>query len=198
MINSTAKSSKIIVETSKIGLNANELLRKNLVNNKNVKFAILSNPLHIDDDNSIVINGVFDTQQMFIYSENNPWNLEAVRKLKEIYSNWVSNDSFFTTKSEYNLQIERLLNSTLEYQKISNFNSIEMIFNENGLVNGLAQKMKKDINSIISLNNLKIDTKNLIYLCELLDLKHISNYWSNVNYLNLIQITLLFLFLSER
>lgn len=198
MINSTAKSSKIIVETSKIGLNANELLRKNLVNNKNVKFAILSNPLHIDDDNSIVINGVLDTQQMFIYSENNPWNLEAVRKLKEIYSNWVSNDSFFTTKSEYNLQIERLLNSTLEYQKISNFNSIEMIFNENGLVNGLAQKMKKDINSIISLNNLKIDTKNLIYLCELLDLKHISNYWSNVNYLNLIQITLLFLFLSER
>ena len=198
MINSTAKSSKIIVETSKIGLNANELLRKNLVNNKNVKFAILSNPLHIDDDNSIVINGVLDTQQMFIYSENNPWNLEAVRKLKEIYSNWVSNDSFFTTKSEYNLQIERLLNSALEYQKISNFNSIEMIFNENGLVNGLAQKMKKDINSIISLNNLKIDTKNLIYLCELLDLKHISNYWSNVNYLNLIQITLLFLFLSER
>jgi hypothetical protein len=198
LINSTAKSSKIIVETSKIGLNANELLRKNLVNNKNVKFAILSNPLHIDDDNSIVINGVLDTQQMFIYSENNPWNLEAVRKLKEIYSNWVSNDSFFTTKSEYNLQIERLLNSTLEYQKISNFNSIEMIFNENGLVNGLAQKMKKDINSIISLNNLKIDTKNLIYLCELLDLKHISNYWSNVNYLNLIQITLLFLFLSER
>ncbi len=158
MINSTAKSSKIIVETSKIGLNANELLRKNLVNNKNVKFAILSNPLHIDDDNSIVINGVLDTQQMFIYSENNPWNLEAVRKLKEIYSNWVSNDSFFTTKSEYNLQIERLLNSALEYQKISNFNSIEMIFNENGLVNGLAQKMKKDINSIISLNNLKIDT----------------------------------------
>jgi hypothetical protein len=198
LINSTAKSSKIIVETSKIGLNANELLRKNLVNNKNVKFAILSNPLHIDDDNSIVINGVLDTQQMFIYSENNPWNLEAVRKLKEIYSNWVSNDSFFTTKSEYNLQIERLLNSALEYQKISNFNSIEMIFNENGLVNGLAQKMKKDINSIISLNNLKIDTKNLIYLCELLDLKHISNYWSNVNYLNLIQITLLFLFLSER
>jgi hypothetical protein len=197
LINSTAKSSKIIVETSKIGLNANELLRKNLVNNKNVKFAILSNPLHIDDDNSIVINGVLDTQQMFIYSENNPWNLEAVRKLKEIYSNWVSNDSFFT-KSEYNLQIERLLNSALEYQKISNFNSIEMIFNENGLVNGLAQKMKKDINSIISLNNLKIDTKNLIYLCELLDLKHISNYWSNVNYLNLIQITLLFLFLSER
>jgi hypothetical protein len=198
LINSTAKSSKIIVETSKIGLNANELLRKNLVNNKNVKFAILSNPLHIDDDNSIVINGVLDTQQMFIYSENNPWNLEAVRKLKEIYSNWVSNDSFFTTKSEYNLQIERLLNSALEYQKISNFNSIEMIFNENGLVNGLAQKMKKDINSIISLNNLKIDTKNLIYLCELLDSKHISNYWSNVNYLNLIQITLLFLFLSER
>ncbi len=198
MINSTAKSSKIIVETSKIGLNANELLRKNLVNNKNVKFAILSNPLHIDDDNSILINGVLDTQQMFIYSENNPWNLEAIRKLKEIYSNWVSNDSIFSTKSEYNLQIERLLNSALEYQKISNFNSIEMIFNENDLVNGLAQKMKKDINSKLSLNHLKIDTQNLIYLCELLDLKHISNYWSNVNHLNFIQIILLFLFLSER
>ena len=188
IINSTSKSSKIVVETTKIGQDANELLRRNLVNNKIIKYAILSNPLHICDDNSILINGILDTQQIFIYSENNPWNQEAIRKLKGVYLHWVSNESIFTTKSEFNLQIKRLLKSAIEYQKISNYNSVQSMINTENFLDIYAQDIKKDINSKLAYNHLKLDTQNLIYLCKLLDLKHVSNYWSNVRELNFIQI----------
>ena len=154
-------------------------------NRNHIKFSVLSSFLPIDEDGCQVIKNILHSRCMFIYSESSVWNQEASNKLKEIFSHWISNEFIFTSKSEYGSQIENLLKSAIEYQKIANYNSIEMINSKLTSDSNSLNQFKESIKNAVSINNqtyeqLKHDTCSLIYVCGLINLKHVSNFWSNV------------------
>ena len=165
-------------------MQANQLLKKILKNKKQLKYSILSSPFFITEDNE-PINSIICAKRMLIYAEINAYNEEGINKLKHIYSNWIAIERIFTSKAEFNVEIEDLIKIALEYQKISNLNGIEMI--ENKLDTGskslksIAMGIRNDIKMNDSYKQLKVDVQHLIYLADLFDLKHVSSYWTHVS-----------------
>ncbi|KAL3073675.1 hypothetical protein niasHS_007354 [Heterodera schachtii] len=191
-----ANGPKIVVEKSTVPVKAAESIRHILreaekLNPDKFAFQILSNPEFLAEGTAITDLATPD--RVLIGGEQSPEGLSAVDQLVSIYERWVPRDRIITTNT-WSSELSKLAANAFLAQRISSINSISAICEATGAdVGEVARAVGRDsrigdkfLNASVGFGGscFQKDVLSLVYLCEVLHLKHVSDYWQQVIELN--------------
>lgn len=184
-----ATTDKIIVEKSTVPVRAAESINRILAANKNenVHFEVLSNPEFLAEGTAI--NDLINPDRILIGGDSTELAQLAVKKLCEIYRNWIPEEKIICTNT-WSSELSKLAANAFLAQRISSINAISAICEATGAdVNEVAHAIGSDsrigpkyLQASIGFGGscFQKDVLNLVYLSEYLKLQEVADYWYQV------------------
>jgi len=119
------------VEKSTVPVKAAESISRILNSNlkEGVVYQVLSNPEFLAEGTAI--KDLLEPDRILIGGEETKLGEEAIQKLTEVYSNWVSKDKIITMNT-WSSELSKLAANAMLAQKISSINSISAICETSG------------------------------------------------------------------
>ena len=193
-IASHAQGHTIVVEKSTLPVRTAEVIQKILCSSNenkdkfgNKTFSVLSNPEFLAEGTAI--NDLEKPDRVLIGGDNP----DSIRKLKEIYLNWVPCDKILTSNL-WSSELSKLTSNAFLAQRVSSINSVSAICEATG---GNVKEVAEAIGLDHRVGKLflspgpgfggscfKKDILNLVYLCKQFNLIEVANYWQQVIILN--------------
>lgn len=188
MIADVSKSSKIVVEKSTVPVKTAEAIEKILTHNsKGIEFQILSNPEFLAEGTAI--NDLFQPDRVLIGGRETPGGTKAIKALKDIYAQWVSEDRIICTNL-WSAELSKLAANAFLAQRISSVNAMSALCEATGAdVSQVSHAVGKDsrigpkfLNASVGFGGscFQKDILNLVYICECNGLPEVANYWKQV------------------
>ncbi len=192
-ISEVAVGHTIVIEKSTLPVRTAKVIKdiltsksKNYENNSKT-FSILSNPEFLSEGTAI--EDLILPDRVLIGGEDQ----KAINYLKRIYENWVPSEKIITTNL-WSSELSKLVANAFLAQRISSINSISALCEVTG-ANISEVSNAVGLDSRIGSKFLspgpgfggscfKKDILNLVYLCEYFGLKEVSDFWSQVVYIN--------------
>ena len=179
----------IVVEKSTLPVKTAQTIKEildasTINNNKNNKtFSVLSNPEFLAEGTAI--NDLKNPDRILIGGED----INAIKALVEIYSNWVNKDKVFTTDL-WSSELSKLIANAFLAQRISSINTISALCESTGakisdvaLAVGMDKRIGKSfLNSGPGFGGscFKKDISNLVYISNHYGLFEVADYWQKV------------------
>ena len=187
-----AKGDKIVVEKSTLPVRTAESIKRILTaNSEGRDFQILSNPEFLAEGTAV--SDLVSPDRVLIGGDPSKEGQAAVKKLFDLYVNWVPKERIITTNL-WSSELSKLTANAFLAQRISSINSISALCEATGAdVDEVAHAIGTD--SRIGSKFLKAsvgfggscfqkDILNLVYLCEHFGLPEVANYWDSVIAIN--------------
>jgi len=187
-----ATSSKIVVEKSTLPVRTAEAMEYILNNNgKGIHFDVVSNPEFLAEGSAI--QDLENPDRVLVGGRETPGGQRAVRKIVDLYANWVPREKILTTNL-WSSELSKLVANAFLAQRISSINSIS----------ALCEKTEADVEQVahaIGMDHrigphflrasvgfggscFKKDILNLVYICEQQGLAEVARYWETVLKMN--------------
>ncbi len=187
-----ATSPKIVVEKSTVPVKAAESITNILKHlAPNVPFQVLSNPEFLAEGTAI--KDLLNPDRVLIGGENSASGHAAVDALSRIYQHWVPKDKVITTNT-WSSELSKLAANAFLAQRISSINAISAVCEATGAdVEEVAHAVGQDnrigskfLRASIGFGGscFQKDVLNLVYLCEVLNLPEVAEYWHQVVSMN--------------
>ena len=187
-----ATTPKIVVEKSTVPVKAAESITK-ILNHlaPHISFQVLSNPEFLAEGSAI--KDLLNPDRVLIGGEDSADGRRATEELTKIYEHWVPKERLITM-STWSSELSKLAANAFLAQRISSINAISAICEPTGAnVEEVAHAIGTD--SRIGSKFLKAsvgfggscfqkDVLNLVYLCEVLNLPEVAEYWHQVILIN--------------
>ena len=187
-----AKNDKIIVEKSTLPVRTAEKIKEILLKEGNgVHFEILSNPEFLAEGTAI--QDLFKSDRVLIGGDQTETGQKAVKKLVNIYKNWIPENKILTT-NVWSSELAKLASNAMLAQRVSSINSLSALCDKTGAdVDELSKAIGMDHR--IGPNFLKAsvgfggscfqkDILNLVYLCNFYGLEEVAEFWHQVVKIN--------------
>ena len=187
-----ASDDKIVVEKSTLPVRTAESVKRILESNTNGRrFQILSNPEFLAEGTAI--KDLETPDRVLIGGDQTPEGKSAIKKLVDIYANWVPVERILTANL-WSSELSKLTANAFLAQRISSINAISALCEKTGAdIDEVAQAVGTD--SRIGPKFLKAsigfggscfqkDILNLAYLCDYFELPEVAAYWNNVIEIN--------------
>eukprot|EP00923_Selenidium_pygospionis_P056272 GHVN01098138.1.p1 GENE.GHVN01098138.1~~GHVN01098138.1.p1 ORF type:complete len:477 (-),score=54.84 GHVN01098138.1:15-1445(-) len=184
---------KIIIEKSTVPSKTAEKIRNHISakNTRNLHFDILSSPEFLAQGTAI--KNLLHPDRILIGSFKTKEGLEAEKKLKEIYLNWVPEEKIITTDI-WTSELGKLASNAFLSQKISSINALsELCEKVGGDITSLSKIVGTDsrigpffLNASLGFGGscFEKDVLCLVYLCEYYQIKEAADYWRSVISIN--------------
>tara|TARA_B100001059_G_C17793897_1_gene561850 strand:+ start:184 stop:1557 length:1374 start_codon:yes stop_codon:yes gene_type:complete len=187
-----SKSDKIVVEKSTVPIKTAETIKKIFDSqNKDYHFEILSNPEFLAEGTAV--NDLLFPDRVIIGGSISKKGETAVNILKDIYSNWVTEDKILTT-NVWSSELSKLASNAMLAQRVSSINSLSALCEKTGaniLEVSKAIGMDKRIGDKFLKPSVGFggscfqkDILNLVYLCRYYKLNEVAEYWHQVVKIN--------------
>ena len=186
-----AEGNTIIVEKSTLPVRTAEKIKSildlslkgNKLKNANPQFSVLSNPEFLAEGTAI--DDLINPDRILIGGDD----IEAIKLLEEIYSNWIDKNKILKTNI-WSSELSKLIANAFLAQRISSINSVSALCEKTG-ANVIEVSRAIGMDSRIGNKFLnagpgfggscfKKDILNLIYICEFYGLKEVAKYWESV------------------
>jgi len=187
-----SKTDKIVVEKSTLPVRTASAIKEILENTGNgVQFQILSNPEFLAEGTAV--EDLFAPDRVLIGGDSTTEGQEAIRKLVDIYANWVPTDKILTT-NVWSSELSKLTANAYLAQRVSSINALSELCEKTGAdVNEVAKAIGMD--SRIGSKFLKAsvgfggscfqkDILNLVYIAKSYGLNEVADYWEQVIIMN--------------
>lgn len=187
-----ASAPKIVVEKSTVPVKAAESITKILKHlTPHIPFQVLSNPEFLAEGTAV--RDLLQPDRVLIGGENSTDGLRAIAELSSIYEHWVPRERLVTMNT-WSSELSKLAANAFLAQRISSINAISAVCEATGAnVEEVAHAVGQD--SRIGNKFLKAsvgfggscfqkDVLNLVYLCEVLNLPEVAEYWHQVISMN--------------
>uniref|UniRef100_A0A914MQL1 UDP-glucose 6-dehydrogenase n=1 Tax=Meloidogyne incognita TaxID=6306 RepID=A0A914MQL1_MELIC len=186
-----ANGPKIVVEKSTVPVKAAESIRYILreaekLDTKRLSFQVLSNPEFLAEGTAM--QDLANPDRVLIGGEQTPEGNAAISQLASIYERWVPRERVITMNT-WSSELSKLASNAFLAQRISSINSISAICEATGAdVGEVANAVGKDqrigdrfLNASVGFGGscFQKDVLSLVYLCEVLHLKQVADYWMN-------------------
>jgi UDPglucose 6-dehydrogenase len=188
MIANVSKSSKIIVEKSTVPVKAAESVSAILMANSLLTHEVLSNPEFLAEGTAI--KDLLEPDRILVGGDETDSGREAIRKLSEVYENWVPGNRIITMNT-WSSELSKLAANAFLAQKISSINSISALCEKSGAdVAEVARAIGADtrignkfLQASVGFGGscFQKDVLNLIYICEIFNLPEVADYWNQVS-----------------
>lgn len=187
-----AENDKIVVEKSTLPVRTAEAMHRILESNtKGLHFEVISNPEFMAEGTAI--DDLQKPDRVLIGGMNSKAGQQALRKIVDIYANWVPKKKIITT-NVWSSELSKLVSNAMLAQRISSINSIS----------ALCEKTDADISEVADAVGMdsrigakflragvgfggscfKKDILNLVYLAETYNLPEVAAYWEQVIKIN--------------
>lgn len=187
-----ATTPKIVVEKSTVPVKAAESITKILKHlTPHIPFQILSNPEFLAEGTAVA--DLLKPDRVLIGGEDSTNGHQAIEELSKIYQHWIPKERVITMNT-WSSELSKLAANAFLAQRISSINAISAVCEATGAnVEEVAHAIGKD--SRIGSKFLKAsvgfggscfqkDVLNLVYLCEVLNLPEVAEYWHQVISMN--------------
>ena len=183
---------KIVVEKSTLPVRTAEKIKDILEHNsKGIKFEVLSNPEFLAEGTAI--QDLFKSDRVLIGGDETPSGQNAIRKLKEIYINWIPEEKILTT-NVWSSELSKLASNAMLAQRISSINSLSALCEKTGAkINEISKAIGLDhrigphfLRASVGFGGscFQKDILNLAYLCRFYGLEEVAEYWHQVVKIN--------------
>jgi len=187
-----AKTDKIVVEKSTLPVRTAQAIKDILDNTGNgVNFQILSNPEFLAEGTAI--EDLFAPDRVLIGGDTTIEGQEAIRKLVEVYANWVNKDLILTT-NVWSSELSKLTANAFLAQRVSSINAMSELCEKTGAdVNEVAKAIGLDsrigskfLKSSVGFGGscFQKDILNLVYIAKSYGLNEVADYWEQVIIMN--------------
>ncbi|WP_396160309.1 UDP-glucose 6-dehydrogenase [Flavobacterium sp.] len=187
-----AKTDKIVVEKSTLPVRTAQAIKDILDNTGNgVNFQILSNPEFLAEGTAI--EDLFAPDRVLIGGDTTVEGQEAIRKLVEVYANWVNKDLILTT-NVWSSELSKLTANAFLAQRVSSINAMSELCEKTGAdVNEVAKAIGLDsrigskfLKSSVGFGGscFQKDILNLVYIAKSYGLNEVADYWEQVIIMN--------------
>jgi UDPglucose 6-dehydrogenase len=187
-----AKTDKIVVEKSTLPVRTAQAIKDILDNTGNgVNFQILSNPEFLAEGTAI--EDLFAPDRVLIGGDSTVEGQEAIRKLVEVYANWVNKDLILTT-NVWSSELSKLTANAFLAQRVSSINAMSELCEKTGAdVNEVAKAIGLDsrigskfLKSSVGFGGscFQKDILNLVYIAKSYGLNEVADYWEQVIIMN--------------
>ncbi|NOY74532.1 MAG: nucleotide sugar dehydrogenase [Kiritimatiellaeota bacterium] len=187
-----AEDDKIVVEKSTLPVKTAEAMHKILESNtKGIHFEVLSNPEFMAEGTAV--DDLRNPDRVLIGAMQTEAGQEALRRVVDIYANWVPREKIKTT-NVWSSELSKLVANAMLAQRISSINSIS----------ALCEKTDADVTEVSEAVGMdsrigskflragvgfggscfKKDILNLVYLCGHYGLPEVADYWEGVVKIN--------------
>ncbi|XP_027917884.1 UDP-glucose 6-dehydrogenase 5-like [Vigna unguiculata] len=190
MIAHVSNSDKIVIEKSTVPVRTAEAIGKILTHNtktKGINYQILSNPEFLSEGTAI--QDLLNPDRVLIGGNQDPQGLDAIQKLKAIYTHWVPQDRIITTNL-WSAELSKLADNAFLAQRISSINAMSALCEATGAeVSQVSLALSKNtkigpkfLNASVGFGGscFQKDILNLVYICESNGLTEVANYWREV------------------
>ena len=187
-----AKTDKIVVEKSTLPVRTAQAIKDILDNTGNgVNFQILSNPEFLAEGTAI--EDLFAPDRVLIGGDTTIEGQEAIRKLVEVYANWVNKDLILTT-NVWSSELSKLTANAFLAQRVSSINAMSELCEKTGAdVTEVAKAIGLDsrigskfLKSSVGFGGscFQKDILNLVYIAKSYGLNEVADYWEQVIIMN--------------
>lgn len=187
-----AKTDKIVVEKSTLPVRTAQAIKDILDNTGNgVNFQILSNPEFLAEGTAI--EDLFAPDRVLIGGDTTDEGQDAIRKLFDVYANWVSKDLILTT-NVWSSELSKLTANAFLAQRVSSINAMSELCEKTGAdVNEVAKAIGLDsrigskfLKSSVGFGGscFQKDILNLVYIAKSYGLNEVADYWEQVIIMN--------------
>uniref|UniRef100_A0A1I8B010 UDP-glucose 6-dehydrogenase n=1 Tax=Meloidogyne hapla TaxID=6305 RepID=A0A1I8B010_MELHA len=191
-----ANGPKIIVEKSTVPVKAAESIRYILreaekLDPNRLSFQVLSNPEFLAEGSAM--QDLANPDRVLIGGEQTPEGFAAISQLASIYERWVPRERVITMNT-WSSELSKLASNAFLAQRISSINSISAICEATGAdIGEVANAVGRDqrigdrfLNASVGFGGscFQKDVLSLVYLCEVLHLRQVADYWMNVIEMN--------------
>jgi UDPglucose 6-dehydrogenase len=187
-----AKTDKIVVEKSTLPVRTAQAIKDILDNTGNgVNFQILSNPEFLAEGTAI--EDLFAPDRVLIGGDTTVEGQEAIRKLVDVYANWVNKDLILTT-NVWSSELSKLTANAFLAQRVSSINAMSELCEKTGAdVNEVAKAIGLDsrigskfLKSSVGFGGscFQKDILNLVYIAKSYGLNEVADYWEQVIIMN--------------
>jgi UDPglucose 6-dehydrogenase len=187
-----AKTDKIVVEKSTLPVRTAQAIKDILDNTGNgVNFQILSNPEFLAEGTAI--EDLFAPDRVLIGGDNTVEGQNAIRKLVDVYANWVNKDLILTT-NVWSSELSKLTANAFLAQRVSSINAMSELCEKTGAdVNEVAKAIGLDsrigskfLKSSVGFGGscFQKDILNLVYIAKSYGLNEVADYWEQVIIMN--------------
>ena len=187
-----SRSDKIVIEKSTLPVRTAEKIKEILKeNSKNIHFEILSNPEFLAEGTAI--NDLFKSNRVLIGGDDTKTGKKAIKKLVEIYSNWIPKEKILTT-NVWSSELAKLASNAMLAQRISSINSLSALCQKTGAnIGELSIAIGSDqrigphfLQPSVGFGGscFQKDILNLVYLCKNYGLNEVAEYWHQVIKIN--------------
>ena len=187
-----ATTPKIVVEKSTVPVKAAESITKILKHlTPHIPFQVLSNPEFLAEGTAI--QDLLHPDRVLIGGEDSLDGHKAIEELTKVYEHWVPKEKLITMNT-WSSELSKLAANAFLAQRISSINAISAVCEATGAnVEEVSHAIGQD--SRIGSKFLKAsvgfggscfqkDVLNLVYLCEVLNLPEVAEYWHQVISMN--------------
>lgn len=183
---------KIVVEKSTVPVRTATAIRTILsVNDKGLKFQVLSNPEFLAEGTAIA--DLTKPDRVLIGGGQTPEGIKAANTLASVYANWIPNERILTTNL-WSSELSKLVANAFLAQRVSSINSISALCESTGAdVSEISRAVgmddrigKRFLQSSVGFGGscFQKDILNLVYLCETYGLDECAAYWNQVILMN--------------
>ena len=187
-----AKTDKIVVEKSTLPVRTAQAIKDILDNTGNgVNFQILSNPEFLAEGTAI--EDLFAPDRVLIGGDTTVEGQDAIRKLVDVYANWLNKDLILTT-NVWSSELSKLTANAFLAQRVSSINAMSELCEKTGAdVNEVAKAIGLDsrigskfLKSSVGFGGscFQKDILNLVYIAKSYGLNEVADYWEQVIIMN--------------
>ena len=187
-----AGGDKIVVEKSTVPVRTAQMVKEILDSSNNgYDYQVISNPEFLAEGTAI--SDLENPDRVLIGGEASTAGQEAVKKVVNIYAQWVPRDRIITTNL-WSSELSKLTANAFLAQRISSINAISALCEATEAnVDEVAKAIGTDsrigpkfLKSSIGFGGscFQKDILNLCYLCRHFDLPHVAEYWEQVIRMN--------------
>lgn len=183
---------KIVVEKSTVPVRTATAIRTILaVNDKGLKFQVLSNPEFLAEGTAV--SDLTKPDRVLIGGVQSPEGIKAAETLASVYANWIPRERILTTNL-WSSECSKLVANAFLAQRVSSINSISALCESTGAdVSEISRAVgmddrigKRFLQASVGFGGscFQKDILNLVYLCETYGLHECAAYWNQVIIMN--------------
>ena len=187
-----ATTSKIVVEKSTVPVKAAESITKILKHlSPHIPFQVLSNPEFLAEGTAV--RDLLNPDRVLIGGEDSTDGHKAISELCQIYEHWVPKEKIITMNT-WSSELSKLAANAFLAQRISSINAISAVCEATGanveeVSHAIGQDSRignKFLRASVGFGGscFQKDVLNLVYLCEVLNLPEVAEYWHQVISIN--------------
>merc|ERR1712232_136958 len=161
------------------------------VNDKGLKFQVLSNPEFLAEGTAI--DDLTKPDRVLIGGVQSPEGIKAANTLADVYANWIPRERILTTNL-WSSECSKLVANAFLAQRVSSINSISALCESTGAdVSEISRAVgmddrigKRFLQASVGFGGscFQKDILNLVYLCETYGLDECAAYWNQVILMN--------------